>query len=106
MYLDGDLKDYAKNQHSWLSHEEDSSYELGAFSDFARIDTAEMQAEATTATTTPSREQKMAQGMSLVEVAGVSEAAAAQESAVHAHQDHHTHDVEAVPQAAVDEVEM
>ena len=44
--------------------------------------------------------------MSLVEAAGVSEDAAVQGAAAHTHQDHHTHEVEAVPQAAVDEVEM
>ena len=91
--------------------ERESSHELGAFDDFARIDTAEMQAEAPTAITTPSREQKMAQGMSLVEVAGVSEAAAAapeHEPAVSPLQDPHTpiQDAEAIPPAAVDEVEM
>ena len=108
VYLDGDLKDYAKNQHSWLSHEEDSSYELGAFSDFARIDTAEMQPEEATTTMSP-HEQKIAQGMSLVEVAGVVEDAAAapeHEPAVSPLQDSRTQHAEPIPQTVTDDIEL
>ena len=64
-----------------------------------------MQPEEATTTMSP-HEQKIAQGMSLVEVAGVSEDAAVQGAAAPALQDHHAYDAEAVPQAAVDEVEM
>jgi hypothetical protein len=51
----------------------------------------------------------MAQGMSLVEVAGVSEAAAAapeHEPAVSPHQDSRTQHAEAIPQTVTDDIEL
>jgi hypothetical protein len=67
-----------------------------------------MQPEEATTTMSP-HEQKMAQGMSLVEVAGVSEAAAAapeHEPAVSPHQDSRTQHAEAIPQTVTDDIEL